>query len=228
MLDERLSLAYRLYGHCKLAADIGTDHAYLPSELLINRKCERMILTDISPSALDNARREIIRRNLQPRVQLRCGDGILPLYERCEMISVLGMGGQTISRILSEGRDHLYGASLLLSAHTDLDLVRSTLCSIDYTIDREEPCLSGGRFYLLIRAYPGKDILTPQQIRIGKKLFGSSSPVLKDYIRRRSEVLLSKYNGLLRASSPDIELKKTVEEDIAFYRHYLEVGNEDI
>ena len=30
MLDERLSMALRLYDRCELGADIGTDHALLP------------------------------------------------------------------------------------------------------------------------------------------------------------------------------------------------------
>ena len=34
MLDERLSLILSLYEPCELAADIGTDHARLPTALL--------------------------------------------------------------------------------------------------------------------------------------------------------------------------------------------------
>ena len=33
-LDPRLSLAFDLYDSCRLAADIGTDHAHLPAALL--------------------------------------------------------------------------------------------------------------------------------------------------------------------------------------------------
>ena len=61
MLDERLSMALRLYDRCELGADIGTDHGRLPAALLAAGICQRMILTDISPSALGNARQEMIR-----------------------------------------------------------------------------------------------------------------------------------------------------------------------
>ena len=61
-LDPRLSLAFDLYDPCELAADIGTDHAHLPAALLQRGRCQHMILTDISESALENARMEMIRQ----------------------------------------------------------------------------------------------------------------------------------------------------------------------
>ena len=71
MLDERLRSAMALYDPCNLAADIGTDHARLPSALLRSGICKRMILTDISRSALDNARMEIRRHHLDSAADLR-------------------------------------------------------------------------------------------------------------------------------------------------------------
>ena len=62
-LDARLSLAYDLYDPCDLAADIGTDHAHLPAALLQRGRCQHMILTDLSESALNNARGEIAQMN---------------------------------------------------------------------------------------------------------------------------------------------------------------------
>ena len=70
MLDPRLSLAFDLYDPCDLAADIGTDHAHLPAALLQRGRCRHMILTDISESALENARMEMIRLRLTDRVSL--------------------------------------------------------------------------------------------------------------------------------------------------------------
>ncbi|MBP5231102.1 MAG: tRNA (adenine(22)-N(1))-methyltransferase TrmK [Clostridia bacterium] len=75
-LDPRLSLAFSLYDTCVLAADIGTDHARLPAALLKRGRCQHMVLTDISQSALENARMEIVRRHLYDRVSLRLGDGL--------------------------------------------------------------------------------------------------------------------------------------------------------
>ncbi len=216
-LDPRLSLAFDLYDTCELAADIGTDHARLPAALLQRGRCRRMILTDLSESALANARGEIIRRRLTDRVDFRCGNGLQPLQETCGMISVTGMGGRTIRDILLSGQDRLRGASLLLSAHTDLPLIREAVCRIGYHLEAEEPCFSAGRFYLVLRARPGAAELTPREIRLGGPLFESASDHLIPYLSRRRDVLQEKLKGLLTADESDETLISQIREDLAYY-----------
>ncbi len=222
MLDERLALACQLYGSCTLGADIGTDHGLLPVALLKADRCAKMILTDISPSALDHARQEIFRQHLEDRVSLRCGNGLEPLDEPCDVISVMGMGGRTISDILLRGSSRLHHAALILSAHTDLPLLREAVQAIGYHLDREEPCFCGGRFYLVIRAFPGAFQMTPQMIRLGGPLFSSQSPRLIPYLTHRRNILTVQRNGLLSASVRDGLLLDQLSEDIDCYNRFLE------
>ena len=225
-LDARLSLAYDLYDPCELAADIGTDHAHLPAALLQRGRCQRMILTDLSESALCNARNEMIRCRLMDRVSLRAGDGLAPLSEACGMISVTGMGGRTIRDILLEGKEKLQGASLVLSAHTDLPLIREAVQEIGYHLDREEPCFCAGRFYLVLRARPGAREMTPREIRLGGPLFESSSDQLIPYLSRRLDVLLDRLRGLESAETPDEEQIAQVREDAEYYREFIRKGRQ--
>ena len=217
LLDPRLSLAFDLYDPCDLAADIGTDHAHLPAALLQRGRCQHMILTDISESALDNARMEMIRLRLTDRVSLRLGDGLSPVTEKCGMISIMGMGGRTIRDILVSGTDRLQGASLLLSAHTDWHLIRTAVRDIGYHLDREEPCFAAGRYYLVLRACPGAQAMTEREIRLGGPLFRSESPVLIPFLHRRRDVLQEHLRGLLAASSPDESEIRTLREDLDTY-----------
>ncbi len=221
ILDPRLSLAFDLYDPCELAADIGTDHAHLPAALLQRGRCQHMVLTDISESALENARMEMIRLRLMDRVSLRLGDGLAPLSESCGMISVMGMGGRTIRDILLSGRAKLQGSSLLLSAHTDWHLIRTAVREIGYHLDREEPCFAAGRYYLILRARPGAQSMTEQQIRLGGPLFSSDSPVLLPFLKRRREVLAERLRGLETASEPDQSGIVTVREDLDFYDTFI-------
>ena len=223
-LDPRLSLAFDLYDPCELAADIGTDHAHLPAALLQRGRCQHMILTDVSESALDNARMEIARRRLSDRVTFRLGDGLAPVAEKCGMISVTGMGGRTIRDILLSGRSRLQGASLLLSAHTDWHLIRAALSEIGYVLDREEPCFAAGRYYLMLVARPcaGEDAgPSEREIRLGGPLFRSGSPMLLPFLRRRRDVLQEKLRGLCSASVRDEEQIRLAQEDLAFYDSFL-------
>lgn len=223
-LDARLSLAYDLYDSCELAADIGTDHAHLPAALLQRGRCQHMILTDLSESALLNARETVIRCHLSARTDLRAGNGLQPLAEPCGMISITGMGGRTVHDILLQGREKLLGASLILSAHTDLPLIREAVCCIGYHLDREEPCFCAGRYYLVLRARPGAGILSPREIRLGGPLFNSSSDQLIPYLIRRRDVLQDKLRGLVSADIPQESLIAQVQEDIAFYDERIGKG----
>ena len=221
LLDPRLSLAFDLYDPCGLAADIGTDHAHLPAALLQRGRCQHMILTDISRSALDNARSEIIRLRLTDRVSFRLGDGLSPVSETCGMISIMGMGGRTIRDILLAGQSHLHGAALLLSAHTDWHLIRSAVHTIGYHLDREEPCFAGGRYYLVLRARPGACSVTEQDIRLGGPLFHSKSPVLTPFLKRRKDILQERLNGLRSAAVPDESEIRILQNDLLFLDSFL-------
>ncbi len=218
MLTPRLQLAFDLYKACGLAADVGTDHARLPAALLKSGRCARMILTDISASALSSARRTVDSAGLQDRAELRLGDGLGVLREDCGMISVLGMGGRTIYDILTLGKARLRGAELLLSAHSNLPHVRRALSEIGYHIQSETPCLDDGRFYLMIHALPGEEKLSAQEIRLGTKLFESSSPLLLPYLRHMREIQDFLLEGLIRSTHADPEAIRAVREDIAYYQ----------
>ena len=218
-LNPRLALACGLYDDCGLAADIGTDHARLPIALLRSGKCRRMILTDVSPDALQNARDNVGRARLTDRVEFRLGNGLRVLHEPCSMISVLGMGGRTIRDILTGCPEALQGASLLLSAHTDVHLVRQAVMNVGYHLVSETPCLDAGRYYLLLKALPGAEALSPRELRLGRVLFDSDSPVLTPYLAHRQKVLEAKLAGLRRAADPErsAELAE-LEEDLQVLR----------
>ena len=181
-----------------------------------------MILTDISESALSHARQEMIRCRLMDRVSLRQGDGLDPLSEACDFVSVTGMGGRTIRDILLRGRDRLRGAKLLLSAHTDLPLVRQAVMDIGYHLEREEPCFAAGRFYLVMRAAPGAEFITDSQVRLGVRLAESASPWLIPWYTRRLEVLENRLRGLQAADVPNGPLLAETRADIGAYRQLLE------
>lgn len=222
MLDERLSLAADLYEPCALGADIGTDHGLLPCYLLKENICQRMIFADVSPKALRRAEEQVHHQHLEAHAQLICADGLDALVEPCGCVSVMGMGGETIASILARGQDKLRGAVLVLSAHTDLHLVRQAVQDIGYHIVREELCRAAGRFYVVWRAEPGVTQLTDEEIRFGPLLMRTMTPMLREYITWRVAVLGDRLRGLQAAREPDAAAIAAIQCDIAFYQSKLE------
>ena len=102
-LDSRLSLCASFVRDGVKIADIGTDHAYLPIWLLLNGKIESALACDINEGPLNSGKADVLRYDLSDKITLRLSDG-LENVEECEAddIIIAGMGGELISRILSD------------------------------------------------------------------------------------------------------------------------------
>ncbi len=217
MLDERLSLAASLYEPCEWGADIGTDHAFLPCHLLKTGICRRMICADVSPKALENARRNLTRCRLLERTELVLADGLDAVDRPCGCVSVMGMGGETMSHILRNGRDKLQGAVLVLGAHTELPFVRQAIADIGYHIQEERLCRAAGRFYVFWRAEEGAEEPTEEAILYGEKLWQGDSVLLADYAAWRRKIALAQLTGLQSAVERDEEAIHRISAEADWY-----------
>lgn len=222
MLDERLALAALLYQPCRLGADIGTDHGLLPCYLLKQGICQQMIFADVSPKALLHAKAQVQRQGVETHARLVCADGLEALDEPCGCVSIMGMGGETLASILVKGANRLQGAVLVLSAHTDLHLVRQAVQDIGYHFVREELCRAAGRFYLIWRAEPGPAPMTEEDIRFGSLLHKPMTEHLQAYFRWRIAVLTDRLRGLQSAREPDAAAISAIQCDLARYQTRLE------
>ena len=217
MLDERLTLAASLYEPCDWGADIGTDHAYLPCHLLRTNTCKHMIAADVSEKALARARENLTRQRLIDRAEVVLADGLDAVNRKCGCISVMGMGGELMGRILRKGQDRLQGAVLVLGAHTELNLVREAIRDVGYHIVQERLCKAAGRFYVFWRAEAGLEDLSSMDIRYGGLLWQEDAVLLREYAAWRRRVLEDKERGLLAASVRDDDAIREVRADIAGY-----------
>ena len=222
MLDERLSLAAELYEPCDWGADIGTDHAFLPCHLLRTGACQHMIAADVSEKALARARENLTRQRLINRAEVVLADGLDAVTRKCGCISVMGMGGELMGKILRRGQDKLQGAVLVLGAHTELHLVREAIRDVGYHIVQERLCKAAGRFYVFWRAEEGSADMSAEEIRYGRQLWVGDQVILREYAAWRRRVLQDKERGLLAATNRDENAIREVQTDIAWYTTRLE------
>lgn len=119
------------------AADIGTDHGYVPIYLVRNDICPYVIAADLSNGSLEKAKDNIRRAGLADKIECRLSDGldnILPGEADCIIIS--GVGGILMRRILSDGMETVRSAKeLILSPHRDTDLVKAFAEEADFIVE---------------------------------------------------------------------------------------------
>lgn len=187
-LDARLMTAASLFPACDMGADVGADHGRLSCYLLETNVCRCMTITDISGQSLRKARDLMARHRLSDRVTFAVGDGFNALQAPAQAIAILGMGGETMESILRTGHARLRGASLILSAQTEIMRVRAAIADIGYHLDAEKVARAQGRFYVIMRAVPGSVSYAPKELLIGPCLMRACEENYPEYIRWRRDV----------------------------------------
>ena len=184
-LDDRLARAAALFPACAYGADIGADHGRLSCVLLAKGICQRMCVADISPASLQKAERLLQLHGVADRADITVGNGLSVLTQPAQSIAILGMGGRTVSEILQAGRENLRNAALILSAHTEIPLVRRTLAGLRYRIETEQIARVSGRMYVVLRAEPGWEDYSEKQLLLGPRLMETLQDHYPEYVSWR-------------------------------------------
>ncbi len=154
MLTPRLEMLLRhVFG--KSAADIGTDHAYVPIRLA--GKGIRMIAADISDGPLRAAEENVKKSGEQ--IELRKGSGLVPFSPgEVDTFIIAGMGGELIEKILSDSPEVAKKSLLLLQPMNSQEKLRHYLLDNNYCIVREDLAKEGHKIYNLIVACDKNDL----------------------------------------------------------------------
>ena len=81
MLSPRLKAIYDNINRCKVLADIGCDHGFIPIEAVKNGIVRRAVACDVSKPSLLKAEKNIRLAGLSEKIDTRFGDGLEPLSQ---------------------------------------------------------------------------------------------------------------------------------------------------
>lgn len=158
-LSNRLKMiADKVQLHSRLA-DIGSDHALLPVYLASQRIVSFAIAGEYHLGPLEAAKQQVKEANLIDRIDVRHGDG-LAVIQRGEVdcITIAGMGGNLIARILDEGKEKLDGVQqLILQPNVGEDVVRHWLVEHGWYLLEEDILLEDGKIYEILHAIKHED-----------------------------------------------------------------------
>ena len=162
-LDERLKRIADLITFNSFA-DIGCDHGKLVAYK--SEDCSKIIATDINEKCLAKTIKLIKENNLFNKVETRLGNGLDVIADNeVECIVIAGMGGDLIADIISANKNF---DSYILSPNTHSEIVREKLMQKGYKIDVDEMLFFNRKWYPIIKATKGTDIIDDLQIKYGK------------------------------------------------------------
>ena len=117
-LGERLTKVASFVPKDSKVCDVGSDHAYLPVYLNQNNQITSAVAGEVVEGPFLSAKQTVRDYRMEDRIEVRFGDGLQILSKDDEItaITICGMGGELISRILEAGYSggHLSGEERLI------------------------------------------------------------------------------------------------------------------
>ncbi len=224
-LDNRLLACASFVRKNCIAADIGSDHAYLPIYLVKNGICKSAIASDINKGPVERAKINIMVAGLCGKVIPVLADG---LDKACmylpDDIIIAGMGGELIRDIL-KASDYVKSnkVRLILQPMTMPDVLRAYLCKNGFNIIDEKVCSAAGKCYVVICAeFDGRVRKESAcELIVGKKIVekikaGSFGENEKFYITRLLRGANVRISGMKKSKMPD-ECALARERELALY-----------
>ncbi len=185
ILKGRLKLLADKVPKCNVAADIGTDHAYIPIYLIQHGVCKKAIASDVKIGPVKVAEKNINLYKMNNQIETRLGSGLDTICENeADTIIIAGMGGTLLTELLKANAQKACTAtSLILQPMNDLDVVRKWLFENKFDIYDEELAAEGEKVYCVISAkYDGNDRSCEEfQLHVGEKLILKEDPLLLKY-----------------------------------------------
>lgn len=150
-ISKRLETIAKCVGKCNVLADIGTDHAYLPIYVMQNKIANKVIAMDVRKGPLKKAKQNILESGCN-NIELRLSDGLEALEGlEADVITISGMGGRLMEKILQSGREHI-GAStrLILSPQSEVMHFRMFLNANGFLTEDEIMVEDEEKIYVII------------------------------------------------------------------------------
>jgi len=181
MISKRLETVASFVPQGAVLLDVGSDHAYLPMELVEKGHIKRAIAGEVVEGPYQSAVRNVESHGLTEKIQVRLANG-LAAFEESDQVSVI--------TIVEEGLDKLANVErLILQPNNREDELRSWLQEHGFQIIAESILEEAGKFYEIIVVEAGEMNLSARDTRFGPFLSKEISPVFVQKWQREAAKL---------------------------------------
>lgn len=230
-LSERLEKIAGFIDAGMTAADVGTDHGYIPIYLIQNGISPYVIASDINSGPLEKMEENLQKHMGGDRkgIMMRHGPGLEVLEPgEADAVVIAGMGGLLIEEILEKEPEVTNSVKrFILQPRNAPDKLRKWLLDKGFRITGEVLAEESRFVWEIICAEPGGGAGSkeeyfsgsPEQYLVGQLVIRNSDPLLEKFISNKIRVLGEiAENAGKSASDAAAEQKKAAEEKI----HLLE------
>ena len=197
MISKRLRVLSTLVPNGTIACDIGTDHAYLPCELIRRGICSKVYACDIAEGPLKQAQKTILEAGYSQQISTILCPGFSKVPLDANSMIIAGMGWKTIEMILEDDFERLTQFQrIILQSNRDVCMLRRWVSEHHMTIEEEKVVEDAGKTYEIVCLNTSfHESYTELEIKYGPVLLKRKDSEFLEYLDRRiakNEVIASK------------------------------------
>ena len=182
-ISKRLEIIASLVPINGKVIDIGCDHGLLDIYLYQSKKCTKIIASDINKNALNNAKVNIKKYQLDKHIETRLGNGLDAINDKDQIDTIIisGMGGHTAVEIINNNLDKLQTVNtIIIQSNTKLELVRKKIIQLNYYIQDEVMIEENKKIYTIIKFQKGTKKYTKKELYFGPILLKKNSELFRN------------------------------------------------
>jgi tRNA (adenine22-N1)-methyltransferase len=196
-----------------VTADIGTDHAFLPIQLMRDHKVPKVYACDVSAGPLKSAEKNITEAGFRDGIQTVLSDGLKNVPQDAQCVVIAGMGWITARHILKEAGKRVKDLKqIIVEVNKDVPALRRWISEHHYTIDAEAFIEEKGHAYTAVSFTPDfHESYEEAEILCGPVLLKTRPQNYMKYLSDRAnkiERILDQSNGKAPKAS---ELKRELQ-----------------
>lgn len=214
-LSKRLSTAASYVRSGAFVADIGTDHAYLPIQLVLSGKVKHALASDINSGPILKAKENIRKYGLEDKIETQIANGLCGIEKlKPTDILICGMGGELIAKIIDES-EYVRNKDirLILQPMTSVYELREYLSRGFSTIAENIICEDGKIYQIICAQYDGVvHNYTKAELELGKLNIENGSLEFRELLYSTIAKKQKRYDGLCKGGYDTEEIEEELKE----------------
>lgn len=209
-------------------ADIGSDHAYLPVALMLQKKISFAVAGEVVKGPFESAKKQVLKNGLAEHIIVRLADGLDAVLEEDQItaVTICGMGGALIRNILEAGyqKQKINGsARLILQPNVGEHIVRQWLVDHGYSILEEMIMEENNKRYEIIVAEKLRQTeeYSDLEIFFGPKLLQEKSAIFEKKWQSELEQRQAIIEKLSHSKVDQLAKKQRINAEIEWIKEVL-------
>ena len=208
-INNRLKTIGDLVPLSSYPLDIGCDHALLSIYLVKEKGIKKAVASDNKSGPLKKAKENVNFYKVKDKVELIEAEGLNSYKEGIDTITISGMGGLNINRILENNKSYLKNINtIILSPNNYSIAVKRKLLKLGYYISDEKLVKENNIIYQILVFTKGKKYYSYKKLYLGPVLMTKKDELTKEYYKKELETKKSLLEALPKSFYSKIRLTK--------------------